>query len=118
MPQSLRRKGLSYSWVCPEGIEALCQDQTSPVLSIPWEKVIENNVPFATDYTIKLIINWSKTDGTLETKTESSTVAWFDVEMPVYDLTYTPDPVLVTYTKNTVFTITPSNFEVTDMRNY
>ena len=85
---------------------------------MPWEKVVANLVPFETDFTIKLIINWSKTDGDIETKTEETTAAWFDVEQPSFELTYSPEPIIITNTKNTVFTIAPENFEVTDMRNY
>lgn len=112
LPASLRQQGLRWTWTCPDLISSLCENQTSSILSIPWSKVVDADVTFEYAYTIEMIVTWSKLDGTIEAKKRTAVITWYDMEVPDFEITYTPVPVLVTDTKNTAFSIVSKNFDV------
>jgi hypothetical protein len=45
-------------------------------------------------------------------------VKFWNIEAPVFDVVYSPSPVLITDVKNTVFSMINSNFDLTKMNNY
>ena len=82
MPESLQNKQLAYEWLCPEGMESICEGQNAGQLLISWGQVISNGVVYEVPYSFGIKVIWAKADGTLETETLTEQVVWWDLVMP------------------------------------
>lgn len=64
------------------------------------------------------MISWNKPDNDIAVDKLTQTVKFWNIEAPVFDVVYSPSPVLITDVKNTVFSMINSNFDLTKMNNY
>lgn len=102
---------LSYKWICPEYLEILCEGQTGPNLYVPWNRVQLAPLNFSQVYDFTAEITWSKPDGTNETRLTSTSVQWYNLQKPIFEIGLTLDQVLVSSTQPTTFTIEGKNFD-------
>ena len=73
---------------------------------------------FLTEHEFTAIISCNKPDTDLVVDKLSEVVIFYDLTKPSFDLVYSPDPILITDVKNTVFSLTNANFNINDLRNY
>ena len=118
MPESAQFRALAYEWVCPEGLEALCEGQGGSQLAVSWAQAQAAGIVYEVAYGFSINVIWAKADGTLEQETLSESVTWYDLVMPDFTITFAPDPVLITDDDHTLFYLEPVNFDVDDIRDY
>lgn len=102
---------LSYKWVCPVGLQPLCEGQTGPNLYVPWNRIGQVALNFSQIYEFSAEITWHKPDGTNETRIATNDVQWYNLQKPVFKIDNLEDQVLTTSTSPTTFTIEGLNFD-------
>jgi hypothetical protein len=61
---------LSYTWLCPEDLESLCEGQKKKTFYIPWSQLHFFNLTFAEPYLFGVRVGWLKQDGRVESREE------------------------------------------------
>jgi hypothetical protein len=62
-PQSLMQEGLTFSWICPLEILALCQGKTGKRLEITEDQFKASRGKYGLTYVILSRVEWSKKSG-------------------------------------------------------
>ena len=57
-------------------------------------------------------------DETIEAQSITRTVRWYDVEKPMFNITSNLDPILVSKSANTIFTLNAQNFDIALIRDW
>ena len=102
---------ISYRWICPETLEALCENQTESIYYLPWNKLANSNVSFAVSYTFGVEVTWNKQDGKTEVRQKYAQVIFYNVQIPTFNIVTSPAKILATSTQDTIFTIEGVNFD-------
>lgn len=73
---------------------------------------------FNNPFQFTAVVSWNKPDSDIAVDKLSVSVMFWDVEPPVFDVVYSPSPVLITDVKNTVFSMINSNFNLDNLNDY
>lgn len=117
MPESTAFKQIAYEWICPEGLESMCDGQNGSQLHLSWARVQAAGIVYEINYGFAVNVIWAKADGAIESETLSESIMWFDLVVPDFTITF-DGPILITDDDNTLFYLSPINFELDDIRDY
>lgn len=118
MPEAQLRRSLAYEWKCPNFLEAYCGSQSGSQLLIPFSSIKDTSIFYEVPYEFTVTVIWAKPDGADERSQLSTVATWYDLEIPEFQITYEPTPILLTATQNTLFYLEALNFAIDDIRDY
>lgn len=102
---------LSYEWICPETLEALCANQFTPQLFVPWKSVTQVPMTFSVlhDFTAK--ITFTDPEGNKQTDQATVQVQWYNIAKPEFEIVPNPKQPLVTSLEPLELEIEGLNFD-------
>lgn len=73
---------------------------------------------FNRDFKFTAVVIWEKPSQDMNIKKLSQEVMFWDITTPRFEITYSPQPVLLSDVKNTVFSLSNANFDVDNLQDY
>jgi hypothetical protein len=84
VPDSEKQKGLTFSWLCPEGLTTICEGVTVPILFIAYD-AYGPTMKVGEAQTITLVTTRQEVSGAVKYE-QSIEITWSDIKRPSFTL--------------------------------
>ena len=109
---------IAYSWQCPTFFDSFCKQQSGSTLALPWQVFEKSGAPFGEYLQFQATVALVKDNQVIFITTVQSRAMWYNIMKPEFKIDFRPNPILISNSQETRFTIVPVNFDLSKFQNF